>query len=90
MERPPPYLGEIINGYKIQDFVRLYKDVISFKVEHMDTKQTYLLKLVDWKTVLQEVLVMLVNEIRVLSSIDHPLFYKYIESFVEPEKMYFW
>ena len=35
-------------------------------------------------------LLMMVNEIRILSSIDHPLFIEYIESFVDVDKGVVW
>ena len=81
-----PYIGENIMNYKVVDFIRYYYGILAFRVEHLVNHHTYLMKIVHCPTSEFEIVVMMVNEIRILSSISHPLFYEYVESFVELEK----
>ena len=85
-----PYIGELFKDYRVVEFVRIYYEMMVVKVQHLKTGQECLLKYIDVISSPVEVLLMMVNEIRVLSSIDHPLFLEYIESFVDIDKGVVW
>ena len=84
------YIGETIDGYRIVDFIRLHNDVMVYKVEHIPSQRSFLMKYIDFLTAPYETIVTFINEIRVLSSADHPLFMHYVESFCELEKGMVW
>ena len=83
-----PQVGELINNrYRVTNIIRLYNEIIMFEVEHISTKQVFTIKIVDLYTSPLEIISMMVNEVRILCSIDHPLFVRFIESFIDTEKM---
>lgn len=81
-----PYIGEIIMEYQVVAFIRYHHGILMFKVEHVKSKFPYLLKMIDVSASTPNKVTMFINEIRILSSIDHPLFFEYVESFVELDK----
>lgn len=81
-------VGELVNNrYRIINIVRVYNDILVYEVEHISTKQLYIMKLVDLQTSATEIVVMFVNEIRIMSSLDHPAVAAYVESFVDLDKL---
>lgn len=84
------YIGESIDAYRVIDFIRLHNEVMVFKVEHLLTRRVFLMKYVDFLTSPYETILTFINEVRVLSSLDHPLFMHYVESFCELEKGLIW
>lgn len=84
------YIGEQIDSYKVLDFIRLHNEIMVFKVSHIVSGKIFLLKYVDIMTSPYENIMTFINEVRVLSSINHPLFYKYVESFAELDKGLLW
>lgn len=78
----PLALNEIIVDYKLVDFIREYHGVFVYKVKNMENGKYYTLKTMSATSADQEHLSMFINEIRILSSIDHPLFVGFVESFI--------
>ena len=84
------YIGEQIDGYKVVDFIRLHNEVMVFKVSHVVTGRLFLMKYIDIMTAPYEGIMTFINEVRIFSSINHPLFFKYVEAFAELDKGLLW
>lgn len=86
-----PHYGDILNGtYQVLDFLRMNHEIYSYKVQHIKTKQYFLLKLLDFKTSPLDIILMFVNEVRVLASFDHPLVAGFEEVFVDNDEAIIW
>ena len=62
-----------------------------YKAERVEDSQIFALKLVDLdQDILEEQKQNMMNEIRILASIDHPNIIKFIEAFLVPQKRALW
>lgn len=87
-----PKFGDVIREYRVLEFLRVNYEVLTFKVQHVKTGVHYALKLVDFATARppSETLLGFVNEIRVLSSVQHPLFVEFVEAFADAKLQAVW
>lgn len=86
-----PHYGDILHGtYQVLDFLRMTHEIYAYKVQHIKTKQYFALKLLDFKTSNIDIVLMFVNEVRVLAAFDHPLVTGFEEVFVDAEEAIIW
>ena len=87
--------GDILNGYKVLEFIKIYNYIYVYKVEHIESGQYFQMKMLSMSNLESDeneyhMLETFNNEMRVLASIDHPLFVKFIEAFLWVQTLSFW
>ena len=85
-------LGELIQGYRVRSFIRTHHHIYVYEVEEVDASdEKMILKAISLtEETPMDYIDSFNNEIRVLSSIDHPLFATYLDSFLDASTSLLW
>lgn len=76
---------QVIKNYQIENKLGEGSFSIVYKAKHLPTNRDFAIKEIDITKFEQKEKQNILNEVRILASIDHPNIIRYVDSFTDPE-----